>query len=87
MDLRGRNAVVLGLGLTGFSLARHLAANGASVRVADTRAAPPFAARLQPRLPAGELAPGRFQRLVSLPLGRLQCLDLGDHGPQSRRQR
>ena len=40
----GRNAVVLGLGLTGFSLARHLAARGARVTVADTRPAPPFAA-------------------------------------------
>src|SRR4029078_9181007 len=37
MRLQGRDAVVLGLGLTGFSLARHLAANGAAVRVADTR--------------------------------------------------
>jgi UDP-N-acetylmuramoylalanine--D-glutamate ligase len=43
MDYTGRNAVVLGLGLTGFSLARHLAARGATVRVADTRPAPPFA--------------------------------------------
>ncbi len=46
MNYTGRNAVVLGLGLTGFSLARHLAALGASVRVADTRPAPPFADRL-----------------------------------------
>ncbi|HSC97407.1 MAG TPA: hypothetical protein VLI21_00780, partial [Casimicrobiaceae bacterium] len=43
MRYEGRNAVVLGCGLTGFSLARHLAAGGAAVTVADTRAAPPFA--------------------------------------------
>ena len=49
---QGRNAVVLGLGLTGYSLARHLAARGADVRVADTRATPPFAAKLAAALPA-----------------------------------
>jgi UDP-N-acetylmuramoylalanine--D-glutamate ligase len=47
MEYAGRNVVVLGLGLTGFSLARHLATRGASVRVADTRPAPPFADRLK----------------------------------------
>jgi UDP-N-acetylmuramoylalanine--D-glutamate ligase len=50
----GRHAVVLGLGLTGLTLARHLARHGASVRVADTRAHPPNAARLAdewPRIP------------------------------------
>jgi UDP-N-acetylmuramoylalanine--D-glutamate ligase len=42
---------VLGLGLTGCSLARYLAANGANVRVADTRSKPPFAAKLAAVLP------------------------------------
>ncbi|MEP7183393.1 MAG: UDP-N-acetylmuramoyl-L-alanine--D-glutamate ligase [Betaproteobacteria bacterium] len=60
MNLSGRNAVVLGLGLTGFSLARHLAARGATVRVADTRPAPPFADRLAPALPGVPLATGPF---------------------------
>ena len=41
MRYRGRNAVVLGLGLTGLSLARYLVRQGADVRVADTRADPP----------------------------------------------
>ena len=45
IERRLDEAVVLGLGLTGFSLARYLAAQGAMVRVADTRAAPPFAER------------------------------------------
>jgi UDP-N-acetylmuramoylalanine--D-glutamate ligase len=51
MNCDGRNAVVLGLGLTGFSLARHLAARGARVKVADTRSAPPFADQLRAALP------------------------------------
>jgi UDP-N-acetylmuramoylalanine--D-glutamate ligase len=59
-DYTGRHAVVLGLGLTGFSLARHLAAHGATVRVADTRATPPFAANLAAALPNVEVAAGPF---------------------------
>jgi UDP-N-acetylmuramoylalanine--D-glutamate ligase len=51
MKYEGRDAVVLGLGLTGYSLARHLSANGASVRVADTRPRPPFAPMLAAALP------------------------------------
>jgi UDP-N-acetylmuramoylalanine--D-glutamate ligase len=60
MRYAGRNVVVLGLGLTGFSLARHLVAGGARVRVADTRAAPPFAADLAATLPGVPLAAGAF---------------------------
>jgi UDP-N-acetylmuramoylalanine--D-glutamate ligase len=59
-DYKGRHAVVLGLGLTGFSLARHLAAHGATVRVADTRATPPFAANLAAALPKVKVAAGPF---------------------------
>jgi UDP-N-acetylmuramoylalanine--D-glutamate ligase len=54
----GRNAVVLGLGLTGVSLARHLAARGARVTVADTRPAPPFAAPLREALPEVRIVTG-----------------------------
>ena len=43
MHFKGQHAVVLGLGLTGLSLARWLTRHGARVRVADTRAAPPNA--------------------------------------------
>jgi UDP-N-acetylmuramoylalanine--D-glutamate ligase len=57
-DYTGRDAVVLGLGLTGFSLARYLALRGARVRVADTRPAPPFADALAARLPGVPLATG-----------------------------
>ena len=58
MEYAGRNVVVLGLGLTGFSLARHLAARGASVSVADTRPEPPFADRLKVACPEVSLAVG-----------------------------
>ena len=51
---------MLGLGLTGFSLARHLVAHGATVRVADTRATPPFAAKLAAALPGVKVAAGPF---------------------------
>jgi UDP-N-acetylmuramoylalanine--D-glutamate ligase len=60
MSYSGRNAVVLGLGLTGYTLARYLAAQGANVRVADTRASPPFATKLAEALPAVEVATGPF---------------------------
>jgi UDP-N-acetylmuramoylalanine--D-glutamate ligase len=60
MDYTGRNAVVLGLGLTGFTLARHLAARGANVRVADTRPSPPFAAELAAALPGVRVVAGPF---------------------------
>ncbi|HSN46953.1 MAG TPA: UDP-N-acetylmuramoyl-L-alanine--D-glutamate ligase [Casimicrobiaceae bacterium] len=60
MDYTGRTAVVLGLGLTGYSLARHLAAGGADVRVADTRAAPPCAKALAAALPAVPFVAGDF---------------------------
>ena len=59
-DFAGRNAVVLGLGLTGFSLAAYLASNGATVRVADTRSAPPFAQKLAVLLPGMPIATGPF---------------------------
>ena len=42
-------------------MARWLAARGASVRIADSRDAPPFAARLKDELPAVELHTGAFR--------------------------
>jgi UDP-N-acetylmuramoylalanine--D-glutamate ligase len=60
MDYSGRNAVVLGLGLTGYSLARYLGSRGASVRVADTRAAPPYAHELAATLPSVPFAAGEW---------------------------
>ena len=57
-DYAGRNAVVLGLGLTGLTLARWLSRHGATVRVADTRPHPPNAARLADELPGVRLETG-----------------------------
>jgi UDP-N-acetylmuramoylalanine--D-glutamate ligase len=51
MTLKGRNVVVLGLGMTGLSAARWAARRGARVAVADTRADPPRAAQLRVELP------------------------------------
>ena len=58
MTLKGRNAVVLGLGQTGLSLARYLSRHGARVRVADTRADPPNAEALARELPGVRLETG-----------------------------
>ncbi len=58
MKLENRNAVVLGLGMTGLSLARYLAREGAAVRVTDSRIEPPNAATLRAQLPDVALACG-----------------------------
>jgi UDP-N-acetylmuramoylalanine--D-glutamate ligase len=60
VELKGRKIVVLGLGDTGWSMTRWLARHGADVRVADTRADPPHAARLARELPQVPLATGAF---------------------------
>jgi UDP-N-acetylmuramoylalanine--D-glutamate ligase len=61
MQLAGKKALVLGLGETGFSMARWLSRCGAGVRVADSRAAPPNADALARELPAAELHAGPWQ--------------------------
>ena len=60
LELDGKQALVLGLGMTGLSLARWLARHGARVRVADTRAAPPGAAQLAVELPEVQVHAGPF---------------------------
>ncbi|HVE49919.1 MAG TPA: UDP-N-acetylmuramoyl-L-alanine--D-glutamate ligase [Casimicrobiaceae bacterium] len=62
MTLKGRDAVVLGLGLTGLSLARYLTRQGARVRVADTRDAPPNAQALARELTHVAIETGPFSR-------------------------
>ncbi len=52
---------MLGLGATGFSMARWLVRQGAHVRVADSRTAPPNAARLADELPGVRLDTGPFR--------------------------
>jgi UDP-N-acetylmuramoylalanine--D-glutamate ligase len=57
---RNRRVVVLGLGLTGLSLARFFVRQGADVRVADTRLDPPNRAALNAELPAVRIATGPY---------------------------
>ena len=61
MNLAGKNALVLGLGETGLSMARFLERRGARVRVADTRDDPPGLAALGEHLPQAELALGAYR--------------------------
>ncbi|HWL73117.1 MAG TPA: hypothetical protein VNQ74_04520, partial [Burkholderiaceae bacterium] len=61
MELSGKKALVLGLGVSGLSMARWLASRGAGVRVADTRAAPPCGALLRRELPDVPLTTGAFR--------------------------
>jgi UDP-N-acetylmuramoylalanine--D-glutamate ligase len=68
MELAGRNALVLGLGVSGLSMARWLSHHGAHVRVADTRETPPCAAQLRRELPGipvttGSLRPESFHNV------------------------
>jgi UDP-N-acetylmuramoylalanine--D-glutamate ligase len=60
LQLSGKKVLVLGLGDTGLSCARWLAARGAQVSVADSRAAPPHADRLAEQLPQVALHTGPF---------------------------
>lgn len=57
--LSGKRVLVLGLGDTGLAAARWLLAQGAAVRLADTRSAPPRKADF-----AGELHTGPFDRAL-----------------------
>ncbi|MBT9590295.1 MAG: UDP-N-acetylmuramoyl-L-alanine--D-glutamate ligase [Thiobacillus sp.] len=70
LNLSGKNILVLGLGDTGLSCARWLAARGAQVSVADSRAAPPHAAHLAELLPEVSLYTGPFED------ARLQAAEL-----------
>ncbi|MDR0274304.1 MAG: UDP-N-acetylmuramoyl-L-alanine--D-glutamate ligase [Burkholderiaceae bacterium] len=59
---RTPTVLVLGLGISGLSMARWIARSegAAAVRVADTRAAPPNLARLQSELPGAQFVAGPF---------------------------
>ena len=60
MSWAGKKVLVLGAGESGLSMARHLADAGASLRVADTREAPPGAAALRAALPEADVQWGPF---------------------------
>ncbi len=71
MKLRGKRVLVLGLGDTGLSVANWVESQGGSVRVADTRAAPPRKKDF-----AGELHAGKF-KLALLKGVDLVCISPG----------
>lgn len=60
IDLSGKRALVVGLGDTGASCVRWLAAHGAKVRGCDSRAEPPHARRIVETFPEVPLTLGRF---------------------------
>jgi UDP-N-acetylmuramoylalanine--D-glutamate ligase len=60
-SLADKSVLVLGLGETGLSLVRWLLAQGARVRVADSRNAPPSLATMQTQYPQVELRCGIFR--------------------------
>lgn len=64
LNLSGKQILVLGLGDTGLSCARWLAARGAKVSVADSRMVPPHAARLAESLPQVRLHVGGFDEAL-----------------------
>ncbi|HJW04551.1 MAG TPA: UDP-N-acetylmuramoyl-L-alanine--D-glutamate ligase [Azospira sp.] len=61
MDVKGKQAVVIGLGESGLAMAKWLAREGARVRVADSRPLPPNADAFRAAVPAAELVTGPFQ--------------------------
>ncbi len=85
MNLVNQVVLVLGLGESGLAMARWCAHEGARLRVADTRAAPPAMAALRSHLPEAELVCGEFNEalLVGVDLVALSP-GLAPHGaPQS----
>jgi len=59
-SLAGKQALVLGLGISGLAMAKWLAQNGARVRVADTRATPPGLEALRQDVEEAEIHTGDF---------------------------
>jgi UDP-N-acetylmuramoylalanine--D-glutamate ligase len=60
MNYAGKHALVLGLGESGLAMAQWLARCGATVRVADTRAAPQRLQQLRAAVPGVEFVCGEF---------------------------
>jgi len=64
MKLAGKHVLVLGLGESGLASACWCARQGARVRVADTRAAPPYLVELQRRVPSADFVAGEFDKAL-----------------------
>ena len=63
--------LVLGMGETGLSMARYLARLGASVRVADSRTAPPRLQEFERAVPGAQLVTGAFSGTVFADVGMI----------------
>ena len=61
MDPKGKNVLVLGLGISGMSMVRWLTNRGATVRAADTRSVPPLIGRMRDEFPGVDVRLGKFE--------------------------
>jgi UDP-N-acetylmuramoylalanine--D-glutamate ligase len=73
MDLRGKHVLVLGLGESGFAAACWCARRGATVRVVDSRPAPPYLDQLR-RITSADFSSGPLNEDCDKSL--LDCIDL-----------
>jgi len=64
MNLRGKHVLILGLGESGLACAHWCDRQGARVRVADTRAAPPYLDELRSRLANADFRAGDFNKAL-----------------------
>ena len=64
MELRGKHVLILGLGESGLASALWCARQGARVRVADTRAAPPYLEELHRRVSSADFCSGEFDKAL-----------------------
>jgi len=62
MKLAGKHVLVLGLGESGLACACWCARSGAQVRIADTRAEPPYLGELCRRVATADFRPGEFEK-------------------------
>jgi UDP-N-acetylmuramoylalanine--D-glutamate ligase len=62
MNLRDKHVLILGLGESGLACARWCDRQGARVRVADTRTAPPYLDELNRRLADADFCAGEFEK-------------------------
>ena len=69
MELQSKHVLVLGLGESGLAMAQWCARNGAAVRVADTRATPPYLEQLRRTTSADFYSPPRSQPQLAAPHG------------------
>ncbi len=64
MELNGKHVLILGLGESGLASALWCARQGARVRVADTRAAPPYLEELHRRVSSADFCSGEFDKAL-----------------------